>query len=91
MKGQLRIDQLFAFTCVDVDGTEGVVGVLTGDGWVPLVGANMIRVNQLRPEAQRIANETRRKVLVKRFSTMTVLEELLPQGAPRESHTGADA
>jgi hypothetical protein len=48
MKGQLRINQLFAFVIVDVDGTEGVVGVQVGGEWFPLMGADMARVDSWR-------------------------------------------
>lgn len=49
MKGQLRINQLFAFVVVDEDGTEGVPATLDALGiWSPLMGADMTRVNALK-------------------------------------------
>lgn len=49
MKGQLRINQLFAFVVVDADGTEGVPAFSAGDGLVlPLMGADMARVDSLK-------------------------------------------
>lgn len=50
MKGQLRINQLFAFVVVDTDGTEGVPAFMdpsTGT-WLPLMGADMARVDSLK-------------------------------------------
>ncbi len=48
MKGQLRIDQMFAFIVLDEDGTEGIPAVEHGEHLVPLVGADMARVSSLR-------------------------------------------
>jgi len=49
MKGQLRINQLFAFVLVDDDGTEGVPAFGDGRGvLMPLMGADMARVDSLK-------------------------------------------
>jgi hypothetical protein len=48
MKGQLRIDQMFAFICLDDDGAEGVPAVLRNGMLVPLMGADLARVDSLR-------------------------------------------
>lgn len=48
MKGQLRINQLFAFVIVDDDGTEGVPAFMWDNVWVPMMGADMTRVNELK-------------------------------------------
>lgn len=50
----LSIDTLYAFVNKDKDGNEGILGVKTADGWMPLIGADMDRVNSLKP----IADET---------------------------------
>jgi hypothetical protein len=50
MRGQLRINQLFAFVVVDTDGTEGVPGFRDpGTGMlVAMMGADMARVADLK-------------------------------------------
>lgn len=49
MRGQLRIDAMFACIVLDDDGTEGIPAVLAPDGMIiPLVGADMTRLAQIR-------------------------------------------
>lgn len=48
MKGQLKINQLFAFIIVDDDGTEGVPAIQAGAVMMPLMGADMARVDSLK-------------------------------------------
>jgi hypothetical protein len=51
----LKITEMFAFVATDKNGDEGVMGFLAEDGaWVPLVGADMDRVDSLRPIARKI-------------------------------------
>lgn len=79
MRGKLRIDELFAFTVIDTDGTEGVPAFLAPDGMaMPMVCADRERVDQLRPIAQQIARDGRVTVRLVRFSTRDVLEEIKP-------------
>lgn len=40
---------MFAFVVVDTDGTEGVVAVKIKNEWLPLMGADMARVDSLKP------------------------------------------
>lgn len=79
MKGQYRIDSLFAFTCVDSDGTEGVCAAqMPGLGTVPLMGADLAMVAKLRPLAQKVATQTGRKVVLSHYSVRTDQEVLEP-------------
>ena len=78
MKGQLRIDEMYAFTIVDEDGTEGVIGMNTSDGWIPFTGADMARVDSIKPIAQKIAKETGKKITVLKFTNRETLMEILP-------------
>ncbi len=54
MKGQLRINQLFAFIVVDTDGTEGVPGYFDRSlgVHVAMMGADMARVADLKRLAE---------------------------------------
>jgi hypothetical protein len=79
VKGQYRIDSLWAFTCIDSDGTEGVAGALIPKlGFVPLVGADLARIASMRPYAQQVATATGRPVTLSHFSVRTNQETIQP-------------
>lgn len=42
------IEKLYAFLSVSPDGAEGILAFHTGETWMPMVGANMERMNSLR-------------------------------------------
>ena len=71
------ITELFAFVdkIDDEDGDEGVIGMSTDFGWIPLIGADMARVESLRPIAEKVAKETGKKVILKKFK-LTSEEEI---------------
>ena len=64
MDGQLRIETLYAFVCVDEDGTEGVPAFSDGKSILPMMGADLAKVEYLRPLAQRVANDGLKVTLV---------------------------
>ena len=79
MDGQFRITSLWAFTVVDEDGTEGIIGqTIPGLGFTPLVGADLARIASLRPYAQQIATSLGRPVVLSHFSVRTDQEVLQP-------------
>lgn len=79
MTGQERILSLWAFIAKEADGTEGVIGVYDRRGaWVPLVGADLARVNSLRPVARDSAKRTGRTVTLAHFSVRTDQETIEP-------------
>lgn len=48
-----KIDEMFAFIIEDSGPEdEGIIGISTPSGWMPLVGADMKRVDLLRPMAR---------------------------------------
>ncbi|MBA7593461.1 hypothetical protein ES703_00381 [subsurface metagenome] len=76
-----RIEEMYAFIVEDSGpGDEGVIGIQTGPGadgqrlWLPLVGADMARVNSLRPIAQGIGRQIGKKVTLVHFSNRQDLE-----------------
>lgn len=78
----LSIDRLFAYIAIDDEG-EGVCGALIGPGgsWMPLVGADMERVEQLRPVAQMIADQSGKRIVLAHFEKredVEYIEPLLP-------------
>ena len=68
MKGQLRINQLFAFVMIDADGTEGVPAILGPDNvWMPLMGADMTLVNDLKRMVEAAPMFRGRRLTIQRF------------------------
>ena len=61
VNGQIEIQQLF------VDGTEGVPAFRAGDTFMPMFGADMERVEQLKPVAQTMATQLGKDIHLYRF------------------------
>lgn len=78
MKGQLRIDQMFAYIVMDDDDTEGIPAFLSNGMPMPMVGADMARVESLNPIAQMMAKELGKKVTLVRFSDRVEMEVFEP-------------
>lgn len=76
----LRIEQMYAFVVLDpADDTEGIIAFQAGPGnWMPMVGADMDRVNSLRGLAQKVATEQELPVRLLRFEVRTELEVIHP-------------
>lgn len=70
---------MFAFIVVDTDGSEGIPAAMLGDSWMPLMGADMERVESLRSLAMAVCTPGTKLSLVK-FTTRTLIEEIeVPQ------------
>jgi hypothetical protein len=78
-RGQLRIEQMYAFVAVDpTDNTEGIPAFIAPGGPMPMVGADMARVESLRPIAQQIATATGVPITLCRFEVRTEVEVIEP-------------
>jgi hypothetical protein len=85
MKGQLRIHQMFAFTIIDEDGTEGVIGALDASGmWRPFVGADMRRVEDLKEIARTFPAFAGLKITILRFGGREEIGTIDRTGEPRD-------
>lgn len=75
-QGQLRIEQMYAFVMVDpADNTEGIPAFQGPGGMaMPMVGADMKRVNDLRPMAEDLAKTHKAKITLCRFEIRTEVE-----------------
>ena len=72
-----RIDCMYAFVAEDSEPEdEGIIGMQTDDGWLPLVGADMARVESLKPVAQAIAQATGKRVKLLHFAQRKEVEVL---------------
>ena len=70
-----KIEQMYAFVAEDSSpDDEGVIGMMTGGGWMPLVGADMARVNSLRPIAESVAHQLGKPVKLLCFEQRSEIE-----------------
>ena len=82
-----KIESIYVFIATDEDPEdEGVVAQLLGDTWFPLVAADQARVKFLRPLAKRIAEGTKKTVVLAKFSHREDLEEI--QGGRETDKSG---
>ncbi len=64
-----RIEEMFAFVAEDTGpDDEGVVAMNVGGVMMPMVGADMARVESLRPMAKVISAQTGKKVKLLHFT-----------------------
>lgn len=62
------IDTIFAFTCIDKQGQEGIIGTKDKEGnWLPFVGADMKRLEDLMPSAITICRKLKLPCYLKTF------------------------
>lgn len=76
------ITEMFAFVVADKSPEdEGVIAYLDpGMGtWMPMVGADLTRVDALRPEAQKLADATGKKVIIKKFYIVDIIGTVVPR------------
>lgn len=78
-KGKV-LDELYAFIAIDDDGDEGIVTCLdlSKQSYAPMIGADMERVNSLRPIAQDITTRTGKRIVLRRFHLTQDVEYLTP-------------
>ena len=73
-----RIEEMYAFVCEDTGpDDEGIMGFLTESGWMPMVGADMARVESLKPMAQNLAQAAGKKVKLVRFTNREDMGEIV--------------
>ncbi len=94
MKSPLRIDTMFVFVAKDEQGNEGVCGVQVPSShdpnikeWLPLVGADMARLQDLSPIAQMIANDTGKTVRLIIFNNRQDMMAFVPKNQPASFET----
>lgn len=63
-----KVEELYAFVMTAEDGDEGVPAFFTEQGWIPLIGADMERIDLLRKAAQNIATSEQQPIKLLRFA-----------------------
>lgn len=72
---ELKIDEMYAFIATEDDGQEGICAFQSQPGvWLPMVGADLKRVDSLRPMAKAIAKATGKRIEVCKFTNREHLE-----------------
>ncbi len=77
-----KITELFAFIAEDGPEDEGIVAMMLGDKWIPMVGADMARMDSLRPVAEKIAGRHGQKIIIAKFTNRVHIEDIVPQDMP---------
>lgn len=76
---KLKIEKLFAFVVEDKEG-EGICGMMMPNKqWMPFIGADMERVDELMPIAQQIADHTKKHIKILEFSNYKKMGEINPK------------
>lgn len=73
-----RIDQIYAFVAEEEPGDEGIVAMPIGDKWLPLIGSDMERVDDLKIIAKSLAKSIDKPIRLILFSERTELEVINP-------------
>jgi len=74
-----RIRELWVFVSIDADGDEGMCAFMSETGWMPMIAADMKRVDSLRPIAQAICNESGSTVEVRHLTQIETVETISPR------------
>jgi hypothetical protein len=69
------IERLYAWIATEPDGGEGVCACLVGGVNMPLIGADLARVESLRPQARAVMLSAGCPVRLVEFSTRNVIRE----------------
>lgn len=75
-----KIETIYAFISTEEGpNDEGVVAFKVGNTWMPLVGADMKRIDSLRPIAKQIAEVTKKRIVLAKFTLRQDMEEIVPK------------
>ncbi len=83
-----KIDEMYAYIAHEENDPddEGLTAFRGSSGaWLPMVGADEERMMSLKLMAQGIANITRQKITLVKFSVRTELETIIPNQSPAPS------
>lgn len=69
-----RIKDIHAYISVGPDDEEGVCAIMINGIWIPMVAADAKRLEQLKPEAQRIATISGLTIKLVRFAILVLVK-----------------
>lgn len=85
MKGQVKIERMFAYIVLDDDGSEGIPAIFSPMGPLPMVGADEERMKSLRPYAEDFALKHKKPVTFVCFENRRAIEVLQPAALGKPS------
>jgi hypothetical protein len=65
------IKEMYAFCSQEKPGDEGIVAYFTGEAWMPMVGADMARMESLKQEAIKLGKRCACSVTLKKFKLVS--------------------
>lgn len=74
---KLVVNSVFVFVIDNPEG-EGIPAMTVGQMVMPLVGADMARVDSLRPYAQELADTSGRSIKILEFSVRRLVDQIEP-------------
>lgn len=75
-----KITVLYAYIATDDKNEEGLCAFKSNVGWIPMVGADLARLEVLRPFAETVAKESNKRVELRRFVGQEIVEIIHPNG-----------
>lgn len=75
----LKIERMYAFVAIDEHGDEGIPAFSHGPMMLPMVGADMTRIESMRTMAQNIANTTGQSMRLVIFEKREELDWITPR------------
>lgn len=75
---QLKINEIYAYIATETDGKEGVLGGIFEGRALPFIGADLSRMESLRPYAQLVADEKGIDVKMVHFKQRVDVKTLVP-------------
>lgn len=74
-----RITDIWAWTAIGDDDEEGICGFLAPDGtMMPMIMADLVRLQELRPMAELIAKSSGRTLVLSRFTQRSEIDRIVP-------------
>jgi len=69
--------EIYAVVASDQEGNEGIMGMLSPEGWVPLVSCRWHDMEMLRPHLKEIAQAQKHvRVIIRKFSAALDIETI---------------
>lgn len=73
-----RIDEMYAFIADEGGGDEGITAFMGPHGWMPMVGADLARIESLKERARELAVASKRPIKLVRFKIREEIEVISP-------------
>ena len=75
-ENKLKIENVWAFVSHDDKGNEGLCAIPTNLGMMPMIAADVDRLNSLKEAAQKLKAMTNKKIKLIKFSVREDLETI---------------